>query len=36
LYNLKDDPKELNNLASKFPEKLKELKALLEKKKAAL
>jgi arylsulfatase A len=36
LYNLKDDPKELNNLASKFPEKLKELKALLAKTKAAL
>jgi arylsulfatase A-like enzyme len=35
LYNLKDDPKELNNLAPKMPEKLKELKALLEKTKAA-
>ena len=36
LYNLNDDPKELNNLASKFPEKVKELKALLKKTKAAL
>ncbi|MFT3935707.1 MAG: arylsulfatase [Chitinophagaceae bacterium] len=35
LYNLKDDPTEKNNLASKFPEKLKELKALLAETKAA-
>jgi arylsulfatase A len=34
LYNLKDDPKELTNLALKFPDKVKELKALLEKTKA--
>ena len=30
LYNLKDDPQELNNLATKFPEKLAEMKKLLE------
>ena len=34
LYNLKDDPKELTNLALKLPGKVKELKALLEKTKA--
>jgi hypothetical protein len=36
LYNLKDDPRELKNLASKYPDKVKELKALLSKTKAEL
>jgi arylsulfatase A-like enzyme len=31
LYNLKDDLGETNNLATQFPEKLKELETLLEK-----
>ena len=31
LYNLKEDPKELQNVASKYPEKLLELKNLLKK-----
>ena len=31
LYNLKDDPQELHNLASRSPEKLAELKNLLKK-----
>ncbi len=35
LYNLKDDPRELNNLAKKYPGKVADLKALLEKIKAA-
>lgn len=30
LYNLKDDIGEKNNLATKYPEKVKELEALLE------
>ena len=29
LYNLKDDPGELHDLAYKFPQKVKELKAVL-------
>jgi arylsulfatase A len=36
LYNLKNDPQELNNLATKNPKKLAELKALLAKTKAEL
>ena len=36
LYNLKDDPRELKNVASKNPEKVTELKALLSKTKAEL
>ena len=36
LYNLKEDPPELNNLALKYPKKVAELKALLEKTKEAL
>ncbi|PGH38353.1 MAG: hypothetical protein CRN43_15665 [Candidatus Nephrothrix sp. EaCA] len=31
LYDLKNDPRELNNLAAKQPKKAAELKALLEK-----
>lgn len=31
LYNLKDDPQELHNVAKKYPEKLSELKNLLKK-----
>jgi arylsulfatase A-like enzyme len=36
LYNLKEDPKELHNLALKYPQKLAELKVLLSKTKAEL
>ena len=36
LFNLKDEPRELNNLASKYPKKVAELKALLEKVKSEL
>lgn len=35
LYNLKEDPREQNDLAEKFPEKVKELKDLLERIKKA-
>lgn len=36
LYNLKEDPKELQNVASKYAKKLTELKSLLSKTKAVL
>ena len=36
LYNLKEDPTEINNLAGYHPEKVEELVAALEKKQAEL